>query len=222
MTITVNSQVREASPRQIAFLRELARERVMPENARKRLSAHLDAHEYNVTRATNDWAKASIKWCLDQPVIPGLVPNRIAAMPLAERSVRPTPERPNEFRITSAPQRPSGVQAGLGVYVKNGDIYIVKEFRDTGKHYARKLVLSPPRITENGEEVDFDYQRAPGMVYRLTESDRMPEADMKDFILKYSRCIRCGHGLKAAKTLKRAAELKVLVGPRCAKKMGLA
>lgn len=236
---------RNASERQIAFLNELARERVAPTEALERLSAALSRGTLSASQAD-----LSIKWFLRQPVRPGVVPSRIAAMPKREvnlpseddeaRWTREIQQRErdedhrvaafkmNRDRIEAAlnpPQRtrPSGsVAAQVGVYVKDGEIYVVKvSTRNEGRRYAVRLVVSPPRVTENGEEVDFSYVRAPGMVFALTENDRMPEADMKDFMIKYRKCIRCGHGLKAAKTIKRSEALGVMVGKTCAKKMGL-
>lgn len=223
-----------ASERQVAFLYELARERLAPTDAIARLQDAL-AHG----RMTKAKASESISWLLRQPVKPGVVPSRIRAFPKREHNFdaeiqeREAAEEAHRMQfkyhrdrideaLTPPKPRPNGdTPAPLGVYVKDGEIYVVKSNRTGDRRYAVRLVVSPPRITENGEEVDFSYVRAPGMVYALTEADRMPEADMKDFMLKYRKCIRCGHGLKAAKTLKRSEQLGVMVGKTCARKMGL-
>jgi len=200
MTRTV-SGTRYASPRQIVFLRSLARERVMPEDARKRLNATLDAHDNGVDTAEFRWADKSIKWCLAQ--------ERIAV------AARVNDE---DFVRKARQDRPL---AEIGVYRKDGYIYVVKPNKEGTRRYAVKLVVSPPRLTENGEEVDFSYERALGMAYLLTPEDRMSVNDMKDFMIKYRKCIKCGHTLKQPKTLLRAEELGVMVGKTCARKLGL-
>lgn len=239
---------RYASQRQIAFLKELANERVLADDVRGRLMALL-AKQHVLPMET---ASRSIEWLIRQPLKPGVVPSRLQAMPQQERrtdnrldddELRWTLEiqqreadearRVAEFKMArdqatisrpTSPGRmpPSGnFPAPVGVYQKDGAIYVVKENRQGTRRYAVKLVVGAPRITENGEEVDFNYEKAPGMVYALTEADRMTKADMQDFMLKYRKCIRCGYHLHAAKTIKRSEELGVMVGKRCATKMGL-
>lgn len=204
-----------ASPRQIAFLWELSRERVIPADALERLQNSLAQHELasrDTDKMPHDKAHAAIEWLLKRDVRPGVVPSRIRALP--------TPNEARNVHVLVPGQKRD--PAPVGVYKVGDDIYIVKTSRQNAdRRYACKLVVSPPRMTENGEEVDFDYVRAPGMVFQLTADDRMSEADMKDFMIKYRKCIRCGHNLKAAKTLQRSEQLGVMVGKTCAKKMGL-
>lgn len=234
---------RYASPRQIAFIKELANERVLQDDVRGRLVALLSKQSV----LPFETADRTIKWLIRQPVKAGIVPSRPQAMPQQERhtdnrldddELRWTLEiqqreadearRVAEFKmnrdnlnaIRQQPQ-PKSEPAPIGVYQKDGTIYVVKENRQGTRRYAVRLVVGAPRITENGEEVDFNYERAPGMVYALTETDKMSQADMRDFMLKYRKCIRCGYHLHAAKTLQRAESLGVMVGKRCATKMGL-
>lgn len=222
--MTSTDTVRGASPRQIAFLWELSRERVVPPEALQRLQNDLAKHDLGAAKIPPEKADASIKWLLRQQVRPNVVPSRIQAMPTPREASQQVRDRISRALTPPKPPitRRSGAPAEVGVYVWNSDIYVVKvSTKNPGRRYAVKLVVSPPRITENGEEVDFSYVRAPGIVYVLTEADRMPEADMRDFMIKYRKCIRCGHGLKAAKTIKRSEELGIMVGKTCAKKMGL-
>ena len=211
-----------ASPRQIAFLWELSRERVVPEDALQRLQEALAQHELGAQKMAFSKADASIKWFLRQPVKAGKVPSHIQAMPTPnEATGREIPPEPKPTLQQVKLQRYS-TPAEVGVYRVNSDIYIVvASTKNPDRRYAKKLVLSPPRMTENGEEVDFSYERAPGMVWLLGPTDKMPVSDMRDFMIKYRKCIRCGHGLKAAKTLKRSEELGVMVGKTCARKMNL-
>lgn len=210
MTRTISQVTREASPRQIAFLWRLSRERVAPQDAIQRLQDELAQHDLGAAKFPFAKADVSIKWFLNQPLRPGMFPERIKAMPT-----------PNEARGILVPGEKRN-PAPVGVYKVGDDIYIVKESRqNAGRRYAAKLVVSPPRMTENGEEVDFEYVRAPGVVFQLTADDLMSEVDMKDFMIKYRKCMRCGHGLKAARTLQRAEELGKMVGKTCARKWGL-
>lgn len=103
------------------------------------------------------------------------------------------------------------VSVTMGVFKKDGKIYVVKPNRAKTRVYAKEIVESPPRMTESGEVVDFETCYAPGVVYTLTENDRWDIADASDFLTKYSRCIVCGHSLKAAKSVAAA------IGPVCAK-----
>jgi hypothetical protein len=98
----------------------------------------------------------------------------------------------------------------MGVFKKDDRIYVVKPNREKTRVYAKEIVESPARMTENGAVVDFETRYAPGIVFKLTEADRWALADAKDFLTKFSRCIVCGRHLKAAKSVERS------IGPVCA------
>jgi len=98
----------------------------------------------------------------------------------------------------------------MGVFKKDGKVYVVKPNRDKTRVYAKEIVESPARMTESGLQVDFEAVYRPGIVFALTEADRMDLADASDFLTKYARCIVCGRHLKAAKSVARA------IGPVCA------
>jgi hypothetical protein len=57
------------------------------------------------------------------------------------------------------------------------------------------------------------------MVYRLTEADKMPDAELMDFMVKHGQCVNCRHPLKAEKSMKRMTP-RGLMGPRCARRLG--
>jgi hypothetical protein len=103
------------------------------------------------------------------------------------------------------------VTVTMGVFKKDGRIYVVKPNREKTRVYAKEIVESPARMTENGSVVDFEAIYRPGVVFNLTESDRWDLADAKDFLTKFSKCIVCGRSLKAAKSVASA------IGPVCAK-----
>ena len=90
-------------------------------------------------------------------------------------------------------------------------LFALSKRREHTRVYAKEIVESPPRMTENGEVVDFETHYAPGIVFKLTENDRWQFADAKDFLTKFSRCIVCGRHLKAA------ASVAAAIGPVCAK-----
>jgi hypothetical protein len=98
----------------------------------------------------------------------------------------------------------------MGVFKKDGKVYVVKPNRDKTRVYAKEIVESPARMTESGLQVDFEAVYRSGIVFALTEADRMDLADASDFLTKYARCIVCGRHLKAAKSVARA------IGPVCA------
>jgi hypothetical protein len=105
----------------------------------------------------------------------------------------------------------SEVTVTMGVFRKDNRVYVVKPNKDKTRCYAKEIVESPARMTENGEVVDFEAIYRPGMIYKLSESDRWDLADAADFLTKYSKCIVCSRSLKAAKSVAGA------IGPVCAK-----
>ena len=119
----------------------------------------------------------------------------------------------NEFAQASAPkaQQDKQVAVTMGVFRKDGRIYVVKPNKEKTRVYAKEIVESPARMTENGEVVDFETRYAPGVVFSLTESDRWDLADAKDFLTRFAKCIVCGRHLKAAKSVESS------IGPVCSK-----
>jgi hypothetical protein len=103
------------------------------------------------------------------------------------------------------------VTVTMGVFRKDGRIYVVKPNKEKTRVYAKEIIESPARMTENGEVVDFETRYAAGVVFTLTEADRWDLADAKDFLTKFARCIVCGRHLKAAKSVESS------IGPVCAK-----
>jgi hypothetical protein len=124
--------------------------------------------------------------------------NRNAADFISEGGLPPVSEPQKKVTVT------------MGVFKKDGRIYVVKPNKEKTRVYAKEIVESPARMTENGAIVDFETRYAPGIVFKLTEADRWDLADAKDFLTKFSRCIVCGRHLKAAKSVERS------IGPVCA------
>jgi len=103
------------------------------------------------------------------------------------------------------------VSVTMGVFRKDDRVYVVKPNREKTRVYAKEIVASQPRMTENGEVVDFEAVYRPGVIFDLTEADRLDLEDAKDWLTKFSKCIVCGRHLKAAKSVAGA------IGPVCAK-----
>lgn len=115
----------------------------------------------------------------------------------------PCPEQQQEKK------RETSVQ--MGVFRKDGHIYVVKPNKEKTRVYAKEIVESAPRMTETGEVVDFESVYRPGVVFTLTENDRWDLVEAQSLLTKYARCIVCGAHLKAAKSVAGA------IGPICAK-----
>jgi hypothetical protein len=112
----------------------------------------------------------------------------------------------------SVPATSNGtVSVTMGVFKKDGRIYVVKPNRERTRVYAKEIVESPARMTENGLVADFTTVYSPGIVFKLTEADRWQLADAKDFLTRFAKCIVCGRHLKAAKSVAGS------IGPVCAK-----
>jgi hypothetical protein len=125
-----------------------------------------------------------------------------------------------------------------GVYKLDGEVYVVKGNKayaswrkalaeaggDLGiaprpgdaRLYAKQLVESAPRATEAGTEIPFELVYAPGVIFKLALSDRMPLAEAEELATRYAACIVCGRTLKAAKSV------RDVIGPICRKCFGSA
>jgi Family of unknown function (DUF6011) len=117
-------------------------------------------------------------------------------------------------------ERPDGNPAELGVYRRDGRIYVVREFTPEGSRekvrYARELVAltegQANRLNGDGEHVRYEERKAPRMQHRLTDDDLMPLEDVKRLSIAYGHCIPCGAKLEAAESVERG------IGPVCAKR----
>jgi hypothetical protein len=127
------------------------------------------------------------------------------------RHIGSCPEKAPPPLVSTGANGQERVTVSMGVFRKDGRIFVVKPNKDKTRVYAKEIVESPPRITENGEEVDFEAIYRPGVIYTLNESDRWDIADAQDFLTKYARCIVCNRHLKAAKSVAEA------IGPVCRK-----
>jgi hypothetical protein len=193
-----------------------------------RLWKLLEAHRTDLrtpgdgTRMDRDVASQTIDWLLRQEAAAKaklqqarpswqeaslLLPTVLDERRRAEQPVVAVPAQPAESK---APQA-----VAYGVYQKDGAVYIVVPNKAGTRTYAKKMVESAPRLTEHGEQADFEWEMAPGMIWKLTEADRMPLEDAHALVIKYGRCLKCRRTLKAFKTLQTAAETGRMLGPKC-------
>jgi hypothetical protein len=219
-----NYSTRYATPAQITYLEKLLTENDFYTGDYDRLWSLLEAHRVDLrtpgdgTRIPLDQASAAIDW----------VKRQIAkkAGPSWQEASLLTPtvlhDRQNAEAVTQtayverAKAAPTVVK--YGIYQKDGQVYmVVPSKKNPDRVYAKVLVESAPRLTEAGEVVDFDWDFAPGVVWKLTEADRMTLADAGKLMVKYGKCLKCKKTLKAAKTMKTVEETGIAVGPTCRK-----
>ncbi len=199
---------RKATPRMVAFIAELLRERDISEDARTRANELLVRHEDpdDKYRLPFDQAHRSIEWLLKQSVRADVVPSHISAMPSTPKESHPLSERDPR----TLPTR--------GAFRYEDDVYIVVPTRgDPNRHYAMKMVDTPKRLTTSGKVVNFDFVRAPGIIWHLCDEHRLTPEEIKDLMIVHRMCIYpgCYRILKAAKSVERGA------GKTHARKLGL-
>jgi len=112
---------------------------------------------------------------------------------------------------------PLDTQSGLpiGVYRRNGEIFVVKYNQAKTNKYVKRLVEltgSARRLNDEDEHVPIDFVYAPGALATLRPEDQMSLEEAKPFIIRYGRCLFCGLFLKAATSVERG------VGPVCIKR----
>jgi predicted RNA-binding Zn-ribbon protein involved in translation (DUF1610 family) len=117
---------------------------------------------------------------------------------------------PEQASLSSNGDKLNASTVGMGVYRKDGKIFVVKPNKEKTRCYAKEIVASPPRMTEHGEQVDFETVYRAGVIYQLTEADKWPLKEAAAFLTQYARCIVCGRHLKAAQSVRNS------IGPICA------
>jgi hypothetical protein len=103
-----------------------------------------------------------------------------------------------------------------GIYSRDGVVYKVQLTKDKQRLYAKALVAltdyQGDRLNENDERVRWTWEYANGTVYALDASDRMTEADARDFGLRFGICANCGKRLTVADSVEKG------IGPVCIQK----
>jgi hypothetical protein len=118
---------------------------------------------------------------------------------------------PVDVREVEAPRQ---VAAGLtpGVYDVNGHVYVVKPNREKTRLYAKRLVeIAGERLNANNDRVNIEFVYDAGAIFKIKPEQKMPLEQAKVLTIRYGRCIVCGRGLKAGKSVEQG------IGPVCIK-----
>jgi len=118
------------------------------------------------------------------------------------------PTQSDTVQATEYTTKKSNQPAAEGGYQVGDTIYKVKNGK-SGYNYAMELV---GQLANGGPR----WEIAKGMVFKLTEADRMTAAQVKAFGDLYRHCIYCGKELTRPESIDRGC------GPSCAAKHGIA
>jgi hypothetical protein len=105
-------------------------------------------------------------------------------------------------KLMAMPKLGRGIDKALsqGMYHLAGDIYRLKESRQTGRLYATRLTI------------DHKFEYAPGIAYRLTSENKMTLEQAKAYGVETGFCCVCGAFLTDERSVRDG------IGPVCAKK----
>jgi hypothetical protein len=99
-----------------------------------------------------------------------------------------------------------------GVYEVDNHIYVVKPNRAKTRLYAKRLIEThSERLTESGDKVKIEFVYESGAIFNIKPEHRMDFERAKALTIRYGRCIVCGRGLKAGKSVEQG------IGPVCRK-----
>lgn len=102
---------------------------------------------------------------------------------------------------------------GVGVYRRDGVIYVVRKNRTNDGVHARRLVeIGGRRLTEADTVVKIEFEFDRDALAQLRPEDQMTLDEARPFIIRYGRCIACGTALSDARSVERG------IGPVCVKK----
>lgn len=96
--------------------------------------------------------------------------------------------------------RGSAKTLAQGMYHFEGEIYRLKESRETGRLYAKRLTI------------DHKFEYAPGIAFRLTSDDKMTLEQAKAYGVETGICCVCGAFLTDERSVREG------IGPICASK----
>lgn len=118
--------------------------------------------------------------------------------------------------LFAAPRIKTAAQAALteGLYIAPDSTVIkLQKSKTSGNLYAKvATTISGERLNLLGEKVKFEYTYSPGLVRHIIPQMKMTADQALEYGIKYSRCMWCGRGLKAADSVAKA------LGPVCAKR----
>lgn len=116
--------------------------------------------------------------------------------------------------------RADGEPAAVGVYQRDGRVYVVREFKpaneDRKVRYAREVVTlrdgQGDRLGLGGERVRYEEVTAPGMQWQLLDGELVPMGELSRLGIRFGRCLVCGTRLEVASSVERG------IGPVCARR----
>jgi hypothetical protein len=94
-----------------------------------------------------------------------------------------------------------GNVVGPGVYLRNGELFVVKLNRRKTGVFARRVVEitnSARRVNEDGDRVRVDLVYAPNALATLRPADRLSLEAARPYLVKFSNCVVCGAPLRDA------------------------
>lgn len=179
---------REATPKMVAYMYRLAGERLAPrlgtcgEERIENLGAWVENEAPDFTKVGR-----MIDWLKTRPT------------DLTEVTARTEPK--DDFDCQTL--RP-------GAYRRDDVVYIVRPNREKTRVYAKRMVvIGGERLTEAGTVVNIEFEYEKGAIYDLRPEHRLSAEECEQLSLRYGKCIMCGRGLKAAKSVQR------MIGPVC-------
>lgn len=110
----------------------------------------------------------------------------------------------------------AGAKPEPGVYVIKGEwakviIKLQENKAKTNMYTMRWVETKSEYLNENDDHVKGKWEYAPEFKNVIEPEHRMTMDEAKAFTLKYGQCAKCGHKLKAAKSVEKA------IGPVCGK-----
>jgi hypothetical protein len=118
---------------------------------------------------------------------------------------RPRPQRAEPAPVARAERKPAPVELEAGMYRVGDVVYKVQKSRQSGRMYAKRLVV------HGSGDASFEYDS--GAVRKITPDDRMSLEDAKEFGHVYGVCCNCGATLTDEKSIAAG------IGPVCATKV---
>lgn len=177
------TSAKPASERTVAFVRSLASERQVPVAGKSsREAQHI----------------ARLEDMLEEPMTRFVAQREASAVIDWLKSL---PRQPRE----------DSPQPELGVYVMpDGTLVLAKPNKSGTNVYTMRFVDSGDRVVDaSGDWARGDWEYEPALKFQLGTARKMTAAEAKAFILRYGKCPRCSHKLKAASSVERG------IGPVC-------
>jgi hypothetical protein len=168
------------------------------------------AGEGKIAKAGKTWTVSHLPGTCEAPAKPAPAPKPVHAAPVPSVT----------FTSVMSPKayvKPTVKVEGPGVFKHGSDIVVIRWVKKYGgkRLAAFRLVESAPRVTLAGTVIPFSLVKSYGLLYSVTEAERMTLADANEISAKVAQCICCGKTLYAADTIKKCKATGIWVGPDC-------